>query len=175
LFARLHEYGCTLPPLRDRKEDIPLLVRALLSRHGRPELRPTFAFMMGLLTHPWPYNVRELEACVKRAIALTTSLDLLPEHLPDEVRESLAKFGRRQDGDSAPPAATPMASAGHLPEDSEGEALGRAPTETELRGLLAQHRGNVAAVGRALGKERMQIHRWMKRYGIVVTAYRDET
>jgi transcriptional regulator of acetoin/glycerol metabolism len=46
------------------------------------------------------------------------------------------------------------------------------PTETELRALLAAHRGNVAAVGRALGKERMQIHRWMKRYNIEISDYR---
>jgi transcriptional regulator of acetoin/glycerol metabolism len=41
-----------------------------------------------------------------------------------------------------------------------------------MRELLAAHRGNVAAVGRELGKERMQIHRWMQRYGIVVDEYR---
>ena len=48
-----------------------------------------------------------------------------------------------------------------------------APTEEELRSLLERHRGNVAAVGRELGKERMQVHRWMKRYGISVEEYRD--
>jgi transcriptional regulator of acetoin/glycerol metabolism len=48
-----------------------------------------------------------------------------------------------------------------------------APTETELRDLLLRHRGNIAAVGRDLGKERMQVHRWMKRYGISVEEYRD--
>ncbi|HVY44787.1 MAG TPA: hypothetical protein VHB21_02865, partial [Minicystis sp.] len=48
------------------------------------------------------------------------------------------------------------------------------PTEQELRALLSQHRGNVAAVGREFGKERMQIHRWMKRYGINVAEYRTD-
>ncbi len=46
------------------------------------------------------------------------------------------------------------------------------PTEEELRELLGRHKGNVAAVGRELGKERMQVHRWMKRYGISVEDYR---
>jgi transcriptional regulator of acetoin/glycerol metabolism len=46
------------------------------------------------------------------------------------------------------------------------------PSEDELRALLTQHKGNVAAVGREFGKERMQIHRWMKRYGINVDEYR---
>ena len=47
------------------------------------------------------------------------------------------------------------------------------PTEAELRDLLSRHRGNIAAVGRDLGKERMQVHRWMKRYGISLEEYRD--
>jgi transcriptional regulator with GAF, ATPase, and Fis domain len=48
----------------------------------------------------------------------------------------------------------------------------RIPSEPELRALLARHEGNVAAVGRELGKERMQVHRWMKRYGVSVEEYR---
>ena len=47
------------------------------------------------------------------------------------------------------------------------------PTEAGLRELLMRHRGNIAAVGRELGKERMQVHRWMKRYNISVEEYRD--
>ena len=47
-----------------------------------------------------------------------------------------------------------------------------APTEIELRDLLNRHRGNVAAVGRELGKERMQVHRWLKKYGISLEEYR---
>jgi transcriptional regulator of acetoin/glycerol metabolism len=48
------------------------------------------------------------------------------------------------------------------------------PSEAELRALLVNHQGNVAAVGRELGKARMQIHRWMKRYGIAVDEFRGE-
>ena len=46
------------------------------------------------------------------------------------------------------------------------------PSELELRALLEQHQGNVAAVGRVLGKARMQIHRWVERYNIVLDDYR---
>ncbi|MEI9939385.1 MAG: hypothetical protein WDO69_19355 [Pseudomonadota bacterium] len=56
---------------------------------------------------------------------------------------------------------------------SEPSALA-VPSELELRALLVEHQGNVAAVGRELGKARMQIHRWMKRYGIAVDEFRDE-
>jgi transcriptional regulator of acetoin/glycerol metabolism len=55
----------------------------------------------------------------------------------------------------------------------EDESAG-APDEPALRELLTRHQGNVAAVGRELGKARMQIHRWMKRYGIDIAEYRNE-
>ena len=52
------------------------------------------------------------------------------------------------------------------------QALTAWPEAKQLRSLLALHKGNVAAVGREFGKERMQVHRWLKRYGIDVTQYR---
>src|SRR5690606_13897663 len=64
LFARLNELQIELPALRERKEDIFLLVRTFLERCGRPDLQPSFPFMVGLLHHDWPYNVRELEAAI---------------------------------------------------------------------------------------------------------------
>ena len=61
------------------------------------------------------------------------------------------------------------------PGQVQGVASSRRPppTEEQLRALLTRHQGNVAAVGRELGKERMQVHRWMKRYGISVEDYRE--
>jgi sigma-54 dependent transcriptional regulator, acetoin dehydrogenase operon transcriptional activator AcoR len=47
-----------------------------------------------------------------------------------------------------------------------------APTEEELRMLLERHHGNIAAVGRELGKERMQVHRWLKKFNIDLSQYR---
>lgn len=151
LFARLNELQIELPALRERKEDIFLLVRTFLERCGRPDLQPSFPFMVGLLHHDWPYNVRELEAAIKRAAALVPGPWLLEEHLPPSVRAAIEDYA---------------APRGPVPERTE------APSEQELRGLLRQHEGNVAAVGRELGKARMQVHRWMKRYGIVVDEYR---
>jgi transcriptional regulator with GAF, ATPase, and Fis domain len=185
LYARLNEYAVTLPPLRDRKEDIYLLSTAFLTRQGRPELQLSFGFLVGLLHYDWPFNVRELEACLKRAVALTTTTSLEVAQLPDPLREAMANYGRREvSGPSRPPEfshepSAPLAglaaTAGSAPAGwSPGGGLprGATPTEPELRALLAAHRGNVAAVGRALGKERMQIHRWMKRYNIEISDYR---
>nr|PZN21058.1 MAG: Fis family transcriptional regulator [Pseudomonadota bacterium] len=159
LYARLNEYELRLPPLRERKEDVYALVRAFLARHGRPDLSPSVPFMVALLHHDWPYNVRELEAAVKRALTLAEGLTLEPELLPEAVREAVNEYGRRAEGSGA--------------ESNAQPALAPAPpSEAELRALLEQHRGNVAAVGRELGKARMQIHRWMRRYGIEVDDYR---
>jgi transcriptional regulator with PAS, ATPase and Fis domain len=161
LFARLNEYQLRLPPLHERKEDIYALVRAFLARHGRPDLSVSVPFMVALLHHDFPYNVRELEAAIKRAVALATATRLDVELLPDAIREAVVDYGRST--------ATPEAR--DISEEEAASGLG-APSEAELRAMLVAHHGNVAAVGRELGKARMQIHRWMKRYGIEVDEYR---
>jgi len=158
LFARLNEYQLRLPPLRDRKEDAYCLLRTFLARHGRPELDVSFLFMAGVLHYDFPYNVRELEACAKRAIALAEGPILDTPLLPEPIREEMVGYG----------------SAPSLDEHSVHPTPHRhgAPTDAELRALLSQYEGNVAAVGRALGKARMQIHRWVERYAIDLDDYR---
>ncbi|HEX4337907.1 MAG TPA: sigma 54-interacting transcriptional regulator [Polyangiaceae bacterium] len=158
LFARLNEYQLRLPPLRDRKEDAYQLFRAFLARHGRPDLAVSFLFMAGLLHYDFPYNVRELEACAKRAIALAEGLVLDTPLLPEPIREEMVGYGSAPSADEH--------SIHPLPQRHG------APNEAELRALLSQYEGNVAAVGRALGKARMQIHRWVERYAIDLDDYR---
>ena len=160
LFARLNEYEVFLPPLHERKEDVHVLARSFLARAGRPSYVLSFPFMTGLLQHDYPYNVRELEACIKRSVALSEGPVLGPEVLPEAIKDSMIDYGK---GHSlAPPARA-----------SEPAPLA-VPSEAELRALLVEHQGNVAAVGRELGKARMQVHRWMKRYGIAVDEFRAE-
>jgi len=165
LFARLNEYEVFLPPLHERKEDVHVLARSFLARAGRPSYALSFPFMTGLLHHDFPYNVRELEACIKRSVALSEGPVLGSEVLPDAVKEAMNDYGK---GHSILPSSPspPLRVA-------EPSALA-VPSELELRALLVEHQGNVAAVGRELGKARMQIHRWMKRYGIAVDEFRDE-
>ena len=164
LYARLNEYQLKLPPLRDRKEDIFQLTREFLRRHGRPELRLTFGFVLGLVNYDWPYNVRELEGCIKRCIALTDDLTVEESLLPEPIKELMAEYGR--------PFARSAQSAQNSSLDIIRTVRSSGPTDAELRALLEKHRGNVAAVGRDLGKARMQVHRWMERFGIDVDEYR---
>ncbi len=164
LYARLNEYSMSIPPLRDRKEDVYALCRALLARHGRPDMRLSFPFMTGLLRYDFPFNVRELEAAIKRGLALADGDVLEAQHLPDDVRALMATYGERPR-----PAAQPSGPASHAAPTG---IRASPPTAEELRALLADHHGNVAAVGRLFGKERMQVHRWMKRYGIDADEFR---
>jgi DNA-binding NtrC family response regulator len=185
----------TIPPLRDRKEDIYALCRAFLERTKRPDLELGIPYLTGLFHYDFPYNVRELEALIKRGVALVEGDVLGPEHLSEEVHACMKGYGARATGaapasaDPAPwwparaAAAGPFAvadeptsgSAGGGVPSSPPRVLGRMallPSELELRAALARHRGNVAAVGRDFGKERVQVHRWMKRYAIDPNEYR---
>jgi sigma-54 dependent transcriptional regulator, acetoin dehydrogenase operon transcriptional activator AcoR len=187
LYARLQEYVVWLPPLRDRKEDIYLLSKAFLARMEGDPVQLSFPFLIGLLHYNWPFNVRELEACLKRAVALSEGSVLGAQHLPESLSAAMQSYGVRQEDSFSGTLAVPgqgSPASGHIAaapqvvpvnpahQSSRPGPSPSTPSEAELRALLSEYRGNVAAVGRVLGKERMQIHRWMKRYGIEVSDYR---
>ena len=86
-----------LPPLRERKEDIYLLARVFAARYGRPRLTFTFSFLVALLHYDWPFNVRELESCLKRGAALATTDALDTPQLPDAIAELMKSYGLRKD------------------------------------------------------------------------------
>src|SRR5437764_13364243 len=84
LFYRLNVVTVTLPPLRERRRDVPLLVEHLLAKYatdlGERGVAPEA--LDRLVGHDWPGNVRELENVVQRAIVMATTGVILPEHLP---------------------------------------------------------------------------------------------
>ncbi|MBK7153684.1 MAG: sigma-54-dependent Fis family transcriptional regulator [Sandaracinaceae bacterium] len=164
LLARLREFEIELPPLRHRREDVLPLLRHFLAAAGRPVSDPSFSYMLALAHYDWPYNVREMESAVRLSVALAAGMELDLRHLPKPVQAALDEHGQ--------PARAPQHDArGHHPARETARG-GDAPDEVQLRLALAEHRGNVAAVGRVFGKERMQVHRWMRRYGINAEDYR---
>ena len=113
LFHRLNVISLQLPPLRERKEDIPLLVARFLEQfcreNGKTDRRFTHEAMKLLMDYDWPGNVRELENAVERGVVLSTTetmdADLLPEsvrtrEIAKGVRVQLSEFMPTVEGES---------------------------------------------------------------------------
>ncbi|AKI99940.1 two component Fis family sigma54 specific transcriptional regulator [Archangium gephyra] len=157
LFYRLNVFPVQLPPLRERKEDIPLLAAHLLDKHckamGRSLEGMTPEALRTLVGYPWPGNVRELENALMRAVAVATGPVVTERDLPQEVRE-------RQEG------ALPGGAAKHLPyRDALDLARDRFSREY-LTALLRDFEGNVTRAAEHAGIERESLHRLLKRYSI---------
>jgi two-component system response regulator PilR (NtrC family) len=92
LFYRLHVISLQLPALRERKEDIPLLVQHFLEKYGlenaRKDLELAPEALDLLMDYDWPGNVRELENVIERAVVLSRGSRIGPDLIPDNVRRS---------------------------------------------------------------------------------------
>jgi Nif-specific regulatory protein len=93
LYYRLNPIVINIPPLRDRKEDIPDLVfhfvKKLAKEHNRPEIKVTKKIMSALSNFGWPGNVRELENIIERAILLSKKGEFPKEVLPEEAKMAM--------------------------------------------------------------------------------------
>jgi DNA-binding NtrC family response regulator len=152
LLARLSGFTVVLPPLRERREDLGLLIAALLRKlagDAAQDVTFTPAAARVLLLHLWPLNVRELEKCLSTALVFARAGRVDLEHLPADVRTP------RNERPGAPDL---------LDEQGHGHE--------ELVALLREHSGNVTAVARALGKRRTQVQRWLRRLQIDALSFR---
>lgn len=84
-YYRIKVVRLDLPPLRQRREDIPLLASHLLAKHGHAEVAIAPEALARLMRHDWPGNVRELENALEHAMVLSTGGSLRGEHLPPEI------------------------------------------------------------------------------------------
>jgi transcriptional regulator with GAF, ATPase, and Fis domain len=156
LYARLAGFSFSPPPLRERREDLGTLVADILAAHfpgraGGVSLAPDAG--LALLRHSWPLNIRELEQAICAAVILAESGIVRVEHLPRTIADGAARPAEVR------PAVRELS--------AEDQAVRAA-----LLGHLLVHRGNIAAVGRAMGKAPMQIHRWLRRFEIDPNAFR---
>ena len=151
LFARLAGFRIEVPPLAERRTDLGVLIGALHTRIF-PADHPGFDIDAArlLLRYPWPLNVRELEQALATAQVLAGAELVRADHLPDTVRS-----GR------PPGAPRPVV----LNETDQ-------KVRDQVVAALREHQGNVSAVARALDKDRKQIQRWIKRFGLDPTSYR---
>ncbi len=154
LFARLAGFRITTPALRDRMQDLGILIGTLLARVATSGEPPGFECdaIRCLLAHSWPLNIRELEQCMQTASVLAGQAPIAADHLPESVRNPAPP----QDDPATPPALTT--------EDAQ--------VRDELVAMLDRHRGNISAVARDMGKDRKQIQRWIKRFRIDPQSFR---
>ncbi len=97
LFYRLNVVALEMPPLRDRRSDVPALAKFFLDRYNRENAKQIEGFapetMELLISYDWPGNVRELENAVERAVVLTTGTTIEARSLPPNVRPRLTPAG----------------------------------------------------------------------------------
>jgi DNA-binding NtrC family response regulator len=141
---RLNTIEIHLPPLRDRREDIPLLASHFLGRHAQRYRKPLTSFdpaaMQALLDHPWPGNIRELDHAIERAVLMAQG---------DTVKA--ADLGLRQGREGAP----------------RLEDMSLDDVEFSLiKKALSRFDGNVSHAAKALGLSRSALYRRLQRFGL---------
>jgi len=150
LFYRLNVIPFFVPPLRDRREDIPTLARYFLSEfssaYGKKPRELSDSAMEILLRYPWPGNVRELRNLVERLVIVCPQARIEPHHLPPELFRGVAE-------------------SPHHPYSTLHEARSAYEREFILR-KLQEHRWNMTQTATALGLERSHLYRKMKSLGI---------
>lgn len=144
LFFRINAIQLEIPPLRARKDDIPVLAEYFREKYGRQygrsRTRLSKAAEESLLKHPWPGNIRELEHAMEKGIILSGDGDIRPEHLFPQGTKTRA---------SAP--------ASLKLEEQEKFLVEKA---------IAEHAGNITSAARALGINRSTLYQKINKYGL---------
>ena len=182
LFYRLHVVPINMPPLRDRRDDIPLLAELFLSSTAAQQhlnaSHLAHDALRVLMQHDWPGNIRELANVVQGAALLSNDGVLRPQHIR-------AVLPRRAATSSDPPVDTPPSSSGVLPAVANlldeqralppireaREAFDRAYLEEALR----RAEGNVSAAAKVSGRNRTDFYDLLKRHQINPAAFRRQS
>ena len=145
LFYRVTPLVITVPPLRERRDDIPLLSRYFLNKSnaatGKRIVGISRAAQAALISHDWPGNVRELENVIEQAVILASESFIKLEHLPEYFRDSTRK---------------PLFTSTSL-----ADVIRRHLSET-----LSDCQGNKSEAARRLGLSRRALLRWIEKYSI---------
>jgi two-component system response regulator HydG len=142
LYYRLNVFNIDIPPLRERREDIPILARHFIEKfassmnRNAPRLAPrTLELLLG---YHWPGNVRELENAIERALLINRENDLPPEAFPFQVNPSQTIYGQRL-------------------EDVE---------KVHIEKILAETNWNLSRTARLLDIDRTTLYNKIRRYGL---------
>lgn len=145
LLFRLNTVEIHLPPLRERKEDVPLLaahfMKTYATRYRKPVQRLEPAALKLLLDHAWPGNIRELDHAIERAVLMS-------------------------EGDAIRPSDFVLGSGGRGPQRSIEEMSIEEVESLLIRKALSRHGGNVSHAAEALGLSRGALYRRLQKYGL---------
>ena len=167
LYYRLRVFPLVVPPLRERTEDLPLLIREFTSDftrdHGLKPFTLTPEVMDVLRAYPWPGNVRELRNFVERTLILHGGQAVVPAMLPPEIlkEQAPAPLMPASNGDGE----QPLLCVSDLAGDDFKAARVRFETRF-LAAKLQEYNGNITRLAEAIGLERSYLHRKLKAYGI---------
>lgn len=152
LYYRISVFPIKLPPLRERKEDIPLLAAHFLKKYNEQENKQIEGISPDalelLMAYNWPGNVRELENAIERAVVLASDNEITPKDLPAAVRSLGEKKLYESDN-----------TLSSWIEKLEEEAL---------RQALLENEGNISKTAKKLGIGRATIYRKAKKYGLPI-------
>jgi two-component system response regulator AtoC len=153
LYYRLKVFPIFLPPLRERRDDIPLLVQHFVSHYDREKkVRGVSSDALEIMMrYSWPGNVRELKNVIERAVILESEAEILPEHLPPEI--------------TMPTGISPLSSGGEQ-FPPEGDTLGEVERRL-IKQALEKERGNQIHAAKLLGLSRDTLRYRMKKYGLL--------
>lgn len=152
LYFRLSVVPITLPPLRARKEDLPLLVRSFLktlsAENGKPFRELSSEAMQAVLRHDWPGNVRELRTAMEHGVVMANGPKITLRDLPASVRSN---------GNGLTAAASIPAQIAQMPREERLNI--QATEELLIDQALAETHGNVTQAAKRLGMSRRTLHR----------------
>lgn len=175
LFARLAGFVIELPTLRQRREDIGLLIATLLKRIAGDEagsIRFARKAARRLFMYDWPMNVRELEQVLHAATLMAEGGKIEVAHLPEAIaRPARSETPKAPEAHLTPvsqPSSNPDATPTPTPAKPKPKGIRATDRDApeRLRELARTCAGNIAAMARALGTSRSQVRRLLKRHGI---------
>jgi two-component system response regulator HydG len=157
LFYRLHVLPIRLPPLRERRDDIPLLAMHFLERHARAYKRDLTGFepdaLLALGQYEWPGNVRELENAVERSAAAASGPQIAFRDLPPEVQ-------------ARPEGKLSMETLANMPFKEAVDTARDRISHDYLVALMREFNGNVTRAAERAGMERESLHRLLRKYDL---------
>jgi two-component system, NtrC family, response regulator HydG len=160
LFYRLKVFPINVPPLRKRREDIPLLVHHFIQkgnkREGKKITHVNAQGMKRIMEHPWPGNIRELENAIEHGFVICEADQIALTDLPVEIRNAPFDSGDIRLQKNAAPNSAPR---------EQGYQVASLTRETLIQ-LLDDCGWNKAEVGRQINKSRTAVWKYMKKWNI---------